>query len=142
MTKIEFQFHLAGASILAYRFAKNYLTNNLPIKFKYNVVLNGSSDDPGLKQFDVYPDDNGIIKNSLTEAEVVDLLFRKDKVPVWIDINVCESNKEETIFNLLCAGRYSNNKDEFYYNHNGSGPFGVKSPILPVNFVEGNKFKI
>lgn len=142
MTKIEFQFHLVGASILAYRFARNYLVNSLSINFKYNVVLNGSYDDPALEQFDIYPDDNGIIKNGLSEIEVVDLLFRNNKVPVWIDINVYESNKEETIFNLLCAGRYSNNKDEFYYNHNGSGPFGIKSPILPANFIEGTKFEI
>jgi len=142
MTKIEFQFHLAGASILAYRFAKNYITNNLPFEFKYDVELNVSADNPKLEQFDVYPKDNGIIKSSLSEEDVVDLLYRKNKVPVWIDINVCKSNEEETIFKLLCAGRYSNNKEEFYYNHNGSGPFGVKSPILPANFTEGIKFEI
>ena len=142
MTKIEFQFHLVGATFMAHRFAKNYLINKLPIEFKYNVELNGSKDDPKLEQFDIYPEDNGIVKNGLSESEVIDLIFRNEKIPVWIDINVCKSDEVKTTINLLCAGRYSNDKKEFYYNHNGSGPFGIKSPILPSNYIEGTKFKI
>lgn len=142
MTKIEFKFHLEGASIQAYRFGMKYLSNHLPIQFKYNVELNGSSDNPNLDQFEIYPEDNGIVKKGLSNDQIVDLLYRKGKIPVWIDINICKSNNQETTFNLLCAGRYTNIKSEYYYNHNGSGPFGVKSPILPPNYIEGTKFEI
>ena len=76
------------------------------------------------------------------DDEVVELLYRKNKVPVWIDINVLKSNRKTTTFNLLCAGRYTNNKEEFYYNINGSGPFGIKSPNLPINYQEGKRFRL
>ncbi len=142
MTKEEFLFHLQGASLVALKFAENYVKNKLTTDFKYNVILNASTDDPNLPQFDIYPEDTGKMQLDLSDNEVVDLLYRKGKVPVWIDINVLKSSRKSTTFNLLCAGRYSDNKEEFYYNHNGSGPFGIKSPKLPVGYKEGSKFKL
>jgi hypothetical protein len=142
MTKREFLFHLSGSSIIAFKFAENYIKNKLTTNFKYNVILNASNDNPKLKEFDIYPEDNGIIKLDLTEKEVVELLYRNNKIPVWIDINVLKSSRKSTTFNLLCAGRYSSEKKEYYYNENGSGPFGIKSPKLPINYKEGKKFKI
>ena len=142
MTKEEFTFHLNGASLVALKFAERYVKNKLTTDFKYNVVLNASTDNKSLMQYDVYPQDTGIIKLDLIDDEVVELLYRKNKVPVWIDINVLKSNRKSTTFNLLCAGRYTNNKEEFYYNINGSGPFGIKSPNLPINYQEGKRFKL
>ncbi len=140
MTKQEFIFHLNGASFIAYKFAENYVKNKLPTDFKYNVILNASNDDSNLTQFDIYPEDNGEIKFDLSDKEVAELLYREGKIPIWIDISVLKSSQKNTTFNLLCAGRYSDNKKEFYYNHNGSGPFGIKSPTLPVGYKEGEKF--
>lgn len=142
MTKEEFTFHLNGASLVALKFAERYVKNKLTTDFKYNVVLNASTDNKSLMQYDVYPQDTGIIKLDLIDDEVVELLYRKNKVPVWIDINVLKSNRKSTTFNLLCAGRYTNNKEEFYYNINGSGPFGIKSPNLPINYQEGKRFRL
>ena len=142
MTKPEFLFHLKGSSLIALKFAESYVKNKLTTDFKYNVILNASNDDPELTQFDIYKEDDGIIKLNLTDNEVVELLYRKNKVPVWININVLKSSRKSTTFNLLCAGRYSDNKDEFYYNVNGSGPFGIKSPNLPPDYKEGTKFKL
>lgn len=142
MTKQEFLFHLKGASLVALKFAENYIKNKLTTDFTYNVILNASSDDPNLTQFDIYQEDDGKIKLDLTDNEVVELLYRNGKVPVWIDINVLKSNRKITNFNLLCSGRYSDDKKEFYYNDNGSGPFGIKSPKLPIDYKEGKKFKL
>lgn len=142
MTKEEFRFHLNGASLVALKFAERYVKDKLTTDFKYNVILNASTDNESLTQFDIYPEDNGIIKLDLIDDEVIELLYRKNKVPVWIDINVLKSNRKSTTFNLLCAGRYTDNKEEFYYNMNGSGPFGIKSPKLPLNFEEGQKFRL
>ena len=142
MTKQEFLFHLQSASIVALKFAEHYVKNKLTNNFKYNVILNASNDNPNLTQFDIYPEDVGKIKLDLKNKEVVELLYRNGKIPVWIDINVLKSNKSITTFNLLCAGRYSNNKKEYYYNENGSRPFGIKSPKLPIDYKEGNKFKL
>jgi len=91
-------------------------------------------------KFDLYPEDNGVIKLNLTENEVVDFLCRKEKVPVWIDINVLKSDENTTIFSLLCSGRYTDIDEELYYYKRGTGPFGIKSPILPNKYIEGQKF--
>ena len=142
MTKEEFLFHLDGASIIALKFAERYVKDKLVTDFKYDVILSATTDDPRLTQFDLYPEDQGIIKLNLINTEVVDLLYRKNKVPVWIDISVLKSSKTNTTFNLLCAGRYSDNKEEYYYRKNGSGPFGIKGPKFPLDYVEGEKFRL
>ena len=142
MTKENFWKLLRHASTVARDFAKNYVLDELPLECKYSVTLNASSDDLSLIQFDIYPNDNGKIFELVEEKEVIKLLCRKDKVPVWIDISVESVYKGKTIFRLLCAGRYTDNEKEFYYNNNGTGPFGVKSPNLPVDYIEGKKFKL
>ena len=142
MTKEEFKFHLHGASLGAIKLAEDYIKNRLSFNIDYHLILNVSTDDPKLKNFDVYPDDKDIIYNNLSSNEVVDILYRKGKVPVWIDFNVKSSSRNKTTLRLSCAGRYSNDKEQFYYNGNGSGPFGIKSPNLPFNLKEGKKFKL
>lgn len=142
MTQVEFSFLLTGASFLCSKFAERYVRNKLFTDFVYDVSLNHSVDNPNLKGFDVYPEDNGKVVRGITDVEVIELLYRNGKVPVWIDISVLKSRKKLTTIGLLCAGRYSDNKNDFYYNRNGSGPFGIKSPILPPNFTEGRKFKL
>lgn len=142
MTKDEFLKLLRKSSKSSYDFAKIYVRNKLPTDFKYSAVLNSSFDDPTLTEFDIYPEDNGKMINLIDENEVVELLCRKGKVPVWIDISVESVYKNKTIFRLYCAGRYSDDEEEFYYNKQGTGSFGIKSPILPIGYVEGQKFKL
>ena len=142
MTKNDFLKLLRHSSKTAYDFAQNYVIDKLPIDFRYSLTLNASSDDPILTQFDIYPSDNDKIVELVKEQEVVELLCRKEKIPVWIDISVERIYKVKTIFMLLCAGRYSDNKKEFYYDENGTGAFGIKSPNLPLDFVEGKKIKL
>ena len=142
MTKIEFLFHLQGASFQALKFAENYVKTELKTNFRYNVIYAESTNDTNHSEFDIYEKDCGKMKLDLNDNEVTELLYRKGKVPIWIDINVLKSSRKSTTFNLLCAGRYSDDKEKFYYNHNGSGPFGVKIPILPSDYKEGKKFKL
>jgi hypothetical protein len=142
MTNAEFQTLLTHSSDIAFDFAKNYVTNNLPDNFKYSVRLNFSMDDTGLKQFDIYPGDNNKTVDFITADKVINLLNRKGKVPVWIDISVAYVHKNCTVFQLLCAGRYSSDENEFYYLKGGTGPFGIKSPAFPVEYVEGVKFNL
>ncbi|MFC0428624.1 hypothetical protein [Chryseobacterium scophthalmum] len=142
MTKDEFLKLLRKSSKSSYDFAKIYVTNKLPTGFKYSADLNISFDDPTLTEFDIYPEDNGKMINLIDENEVVELLCRKGKVPVWIDISVESVYKNKTIFRLDCAGRYSDEEKEFYYNKQGTGPFGIKSPLLPSIDFNGEKFKL
>ena len=140
MTESEFLVLINGASFISFKFAQNYLLDNLIPEFRYDVFLNESHDDPSLTQFDMYPEDNDRVEIDLTAKEVCELLYRKGKVPVWIDISVDKSDHTTTTFKLLCAGRYSDNPKEYYYQKRGTGPFGIKSPILPSDFEEGSKF--
>ncbi len=142
MTKDEFLKLLRKSSKSSYDFAKRDVTNELPTNFKYSANLNVSCDDPNLSQFDLYPQDDNKKFKLIDENKVVELLCRKNKVPVWIDISVESVHKNKTIFSLDCAGRYSDEEKEFYYNKQGTGPFGIKSPLLPIGYVEGQKFKL
>jgi hypothetical protein len=142
MTSQEFENLLIEATNQSLDFARNYVLDKLPKEFRYNVSLNNSKDDLSLKQFDIYPGDNEKKINFITSKAVVQLLNRKGAVPVWIDISVEYVHKGYTVFNLLCAGRYSYDSKEFYYTKNGTSCFGVKSPNLPIEFVIGEKFKL
>ena len=142
MTKQEFLFRLKDASLVALKFAERYVKDKLTTDFKYNVIFTPANTTGNISQFDIYAEDDGIIKLNLTDNEVVDLLYRKNKIPIWIDINVLKSNKKSTTFNLFCAGRYSDNEEELYYNDCGSGPFGIKSPTFPIGYKEGEKFSL
>ena len=142
MTKSEFQTLLSHSSYVAIDFARTYVMDNLPNDFRYSVRLNASTDDINLKQFDIYPSDNDKTIDFITADKVINLLNRNGKVPVWIDISVEYVHKKFTVFQLLCAGRYSADENEFYYLKAGTGPFGIKSPTLPIGYVEGDKFNL
>jgi hypothetical protein len=143
MTKTEFHKLLVVCSKQSFDFAKNYILDSLPSDFKFNVILNASNDDPTLKQFDLYPMDNGKIVKQISLTDAIELLYRKGKVPVWINISVCSIYKNSTVFELLCSGRYSSDTNEFYYSKQGTGPFGIKSPVFPLGFKDdGTKFHL
>ena len=143
MTRDEFILHLKDSSLAALKFAESFVNDELTTNFDYKVTLNASADDLNNNQFDHYPEDNGIIKLDLSETKVIELLHRKNKVPVWIDINVLKSSRKSTTFNLLCAGRFTDNENELYYkNKIGSTPFGIKSPRLPNDFFDEKKFNL
>jgi hypothetical protein len=125
MEKEEFLFLLLGASYASYRFDIEQNKQKLTTNFRYNVRLNSSFDKD--KDLNVYPEDNNVEHYGLIDIEVMNLLCRNNKVPVWIDICVIKSDKNFTTFELLCAGRYSDKKTDYYYNERGSGPFGIKS---------------
>lgn len=143
MTRDEFILHLKDSSLAALKFAEHYVTNELNSDIIYKVELNSSCDIGDLTSFDIYPEDNGITKFELTENEVIELLHRKNKVPVWININVLKSSKKNTTLLLMCAGRYTDSEKELYYkNENGSTPFVIKSPRLPNDFFDEKKFSL
>ena len=143
MTREEFTELLSYSSRLSFDFAKNYVSDKLPTEFLYTIKLNSSFDDPNLKQFDIYPEDNDKVIKLATSEKVIDLLLRENKVPVWIDISIESIRKTFTVFELRCAGRYSADPNEFYYLKGGTGPFGIKSPTFPIGYTDdGTKFSL
>jgi hypothetical protein len=142
MEKTDFHSLLLAVTESAINFAKRYVSDEIPPKCRYDVQLNFSQDSETLTQFDLYPEDYGKQFDALGADAVVDLLYRKGKIPVWIDISVKAVSSETTTLRLLCAGRYSDDPGEFYYESSGSGPFGIKSPNFPPGFEEGQKFSL
>jgi hypothetical protein len=142
MQEEEFKQLLELATVQAKQFALRYITNDLPKENIYNIHLNISEDNPALTQYDIYPEDNNRVIEKALLPTVIKTLYRKGKVPVWIDISVSEVQDNKTVLTLLCAGRYSPDLQELYYHNSGLGPFGVKSPILPPDYKEGSKFRI
>lgn len=143
MKKNNFFYLLLGASFAAFKSAEKLITDNLKPEFRYNVHLNMSNDDYSDNSiFNLYEEDNERFFTELTANEVVELLCRNDKIPVWIDISVFATNTNSTILQLICAGRYSSNESEFYYQENGSGVFGIKSPELPIDYKNGVRFSL
>lgn len=142
MTKEEFNILLSECSKKAIDFAGNYVINDFPNMIKYDVRLNVSNDNPNLSQFDIYPEDNNKTFSAISQNEVVDLLVRKNKVPVWIDIFVDSTTKDYTLIKLWCSGRFTDNSSDYYYNKNETACFGIKSPNLPIDYKEGDKFKL
>jgi hypothetical protein len=122
--KNDFLFLLLGVSYACLKATEQSLTKKMSSDFKYNVYLNSSHDSEAINE--TYPEDDNRVVDNISDLEVVNLLFRDEKVPVWIDVMIEEFNQDFTVFKLVCSGRYSQNKDDLYYNERGSGSFGIK----------------
>lgn len=143
MTKYDFETYLIAASYYAVNIAeKFFVKEKLKYDFVYSLDLNQSGDDCSDPDFDYYPEDDGKKYENQTIKEVVELLCRDNKVPVWIDVHAKKLLKNATEITLFVAGRYTDKKEKMYYNKRGLGPFGVKSPVLPIGWVEGKRFHL
>ena len=78
----------------------------------------------------------------ISAETVVALLHRDGRCPEWIDVSVEAIGTGFTLLRLLCCGRYTDDRKKMHYDDQGLGPFGIKSPVLPPNYVEGSKFDI
>lgn len=142
MRREDFHTQLLAATYAALRFGQAYLKNRLSLNVIYVAVLNSSYDSNREDDEVVYPEDDGRIVPDLTDRDVVELLHREDRCPQWIDIAVAGADKDATLLRLLCCGRYHGDESRMYYFENGTQPFGIKSPSLPVGWKEGQKFKV
>ncbi len=142
MNKNDFTTYLLAASYLATKSGQEYIKEKLAFEFRFDVELNQSYDDPSDEGVTFYPEDEGRIFNDQSIEEVTTLLSRSGLIPEWIDINVKSCSKETTTLHLSCAGKYTDQMEKMYYSDRGLASFGVKSPNLPIDWVEGKKFKL
>jgi len=136
----HFRQLLTEATAAALDCARQFVENELPDVVIYHVFLNQSHDADAEASFRVYPEDDGKQCCDLNDHELVTLLFRDGRCPVWIDIAAEAVGTGFTRMELLCAGRYSEHLERMYYTKNGTGPFGIKGPYFPAGYVEGAKF--
>ncbi len=142
MKNQEFRTLLLAASYEALRFGSNFIKDELSWHFEYSVSLNQSYEVKSDDNFIRYPDDAGKVSLCSTPEHVTDLLVRDGRCPVWINIFIWKSDKATTLLKLECAGRFTDEEKRFYYYETGFGPFGIKGPRLPMNWKEGDKFKL
>jgi hypothetical protein len=78
-----------------------------------------------------------------SSVQVVQWMWRDGCVPVWVDVCVFNELPGEVVLRLLCAGRRSANPERLYYELDGQrSPFGIKSPLLPPAWKEGDRFDV
>jgi len=138
------QLELATAQAVA--FARRYCHQSLLGPVKYRVCPCRSFDDNRQSDEYVFPNEGDTLDDVLgpwSAEEVVAWMWRDGRVPVWVDVSVFAEVTGEVVVQLLCAGRFSDNPNRFYYECDGqSSPFGIKSPSLPPGWSEGDKFDV
>ncbi|WP_254514007.1 hypothetical protein [Anatilimnocola floriformis] len=142
MAPHDFRVVLLAASDTAVRFARQFVTNELSLEFRYRVLLNQSYDGNASPDDVLYPDDDGVELSNLTADQVVDCLCRDGCWPQWIDISANAVSPDYTLLRLLCCGRFTDNPAKLYYQGTGTGPFGIKGPMFPVGHINGTKFTL
>ncbi|MCA9150959.1 MAG: hypothetical protein KDA92_16720, partial [Planctomycetales bacterium] len=121
MTEADFHVLLIASSLMAVRFGQRYVTQTLVFDFRYDVRQNHSCDDHAAPDDLVYPDDDGRVVYCTSESDVVSLLLRNGRCPQWIDISVARIGDSFTELELLCCGRFTNDRDKMYHSDGGTG---------------------
>lgn len=75
--------------------------------------------------------------------QVVDLFYRDNKMPKWVDSSVYYSTPNITIVHLFFSRQFRN-ENEIYYLDRGTGPFKAVVGIPPDNLkiMKGEKFDV
>jgi len=135
-----FEARLRAAASQAVECARQLVREALPDEVVFLVYPNQSCDEhPRVGDEVVFPDDSlpdgmppdGRHHGPWPIGQVVDFLWRDERVPEWIDIMVQGEDGYRTEVALVCCGRFTAQDDLLYYPGRDTRPFAVKSPILP-----------
>jgi hypothetical protein len=139
--RTTFSLRLGDALAVARDFGQQFIAEELPGAMLCRVLLN-QSHDHGIRSGEVaYPDERS--PDELLEVtEVVDLLWRSESVPEWIDVRVSEVREGVTTVELLVCGRFTSKDDLLYHRQEGRPPFHVTSPTLPPGYKDGERFSL
>lgn len=139
MHKNHFKDNLKKSTLSAIEFGVKFINNKISNNITYDVALNCSYDE-NLIDYEIYREDDKKLIKDIDLDKVVEVLYRNGKVPAWINISICKSNKRNTRLMLECAGRYTDDLSNLYYVSSGTHPFGVKSPQMLPWIKEGDKY--
>jgi hypothetical protein len=71
----------------------------------------------------------------LKKMDLIDQLWRQGEIPEWIDLSVMSVVEATTIIRVEWAERLVEDEFQCVYAKRGQGPFGIKSPVLPPNWI-------
>ncbi len=122
------------------------VSEDLPTPLVFRVRLNQSYDGHALQLGEVlFPADSsadrGVALHRCDAATVVAELWRDGRVPEWINVAVVGETGVETVIELVCCGRFTDDDALLYHHGEGAPPFHVVSPVLPPSY-DGTPFSI
>ena len=119
MTRERFTALLDKATEQSCSVAGGLVVETLPADFRY-LLLDARGKPAGVR---------------LTREQIVTLNWDSGRVPRWIDVGVVRCDELITDVGLLVSDDRVAAEEECVYFSRGLGPFGVKSPVLPVDWV-------
>lgn len=148
MRKSQFSEHLEQATITTKKAAQKYCWNKLPSGVTYFIRLNCSYDSNPLRKGEyrfpelVLPKDRS--PQSFTQDEVIELLWRENKVPEWINILPFDVDPNSVCCELECCGRFTNQRRYLYHKPEGYPPFHaqIELPTCDYNLKRDGKFDL
>ena len=110
-------------------------SQRLPDHVAFRVYPNQSfNGNPRIRDEVVFPDEtlrDGEFLGPWSAEEVVEYLWRAEKVPEWIDAGVESEDGQRSLIGLRCFGRFTASEELLYHRPGGFAPFSIKSPVLP-----------
>jgi len=141
-----FASRFAASTQAAWTFARSMIFEDLPDRLVFRIRLNQSYDGhaplPGEVRF---PADSGADRaaalRACDAAVAVAELWRDGRVPEWINVGVVDETGTETVVELVCCGRFTDDDRRLYHAGEGAPPFHVVGPALPPRH-DGTPFSI
>jgi len=134
MEKSLFNRHFTSAIEFTIEFTQRYCYNYISDNHGFIIIPSSK-----MMASEMEPDEVRILRSLVksqgkifSKEEVIELLYHDNKVPLWINISIRESQSAKTIFELVCDGRFRDNS-ALNYNADKYPPFHPLVPIPPDN---------
>lgn len=108
MEKAKFIDHFTSAVHFTVEFSQQFCSNTFSQNHRFKIIPSSK-----MLAFQLAPEEITILKlltksqdKLFSKEQVIELLFYKNRVPLWINITIYESAPDITIFELLCDGRF------------------------------------
>jgi hypothetical protein len=126
MDQDVFASRLLIATDVTVTFTRSIVTDILPDEVRFLIFPNQSYDgNPLVGDQEVFPADSlpaGATPSPVASDEVVRTLWRRGKVPQWIDLQVQSADARYTYMAVICCGRFTAVEGLLYYQTGDSRP--------------------
>ncbi|WP_326558488.1 hypothetical protein [Micromonospora sp. NBC_01796] len=141
MDRDLFAARLAASAESAYAFARPMISEDLPAPLVFRIRLDQSYDGDGPLSGDLrFPADSAAGRAAALRrcdaAGAVAELWRDGWVPEWINVALVGETGTDTVVELVCCGRFTDDDTKLYHAGEGVPPFHVVGPALPPSYDE------
>jgi hypothetical protein len=142
MTKDKFKDNLNGAIDSLVKLTREFCSNSLSPRYRFIVTPNTTTVDSHLDQEELIFHNQILTYKGkyIGDKEVIDLLWRSNRVPLWINTSIWESSEAWTTIELLTSRRLRTESD-LNKVADQFPPFHIQVPF-PPDTVNGEKFDI